>query len=395
MKRQPAAPPLTLLVHDGELADVRALLEAIGTPFVERLGAASGEDRSAHWDLVIASPKRILDLQLDAPGAQPTQIAILAQDSRTLRTSLRRAGIQLMVRRPVHPATLRALVVHALYRGPEKRRSARVNVGAPVRLRFGWRQRPAILVDLSVTGCRLVTEKPIERGKVVRLQIPPALSGGKAVGVRARVLSSAADRERTAGRFITTARFEQVNHRLHEQLRAAVAVHQDGPAVYEGAARDPAAASRAAGTQAVLPIAPPPPAAAVTETLTVPAVESAQCEASEPAAPDPPMIALVEEATRVLMGRDITIGGMRVSPNPLLAVGMDLSLAVHAGDRETPLVVRARVYRDEGERGMVLRFHELSGEASRYLNAVMDDLDLVDVDADGQGCLVTEVLEAS
>ena len=48
-----------------------------------------------------------------------------------------------MVRRPFHPAALRALVVHSLYRGPEKRRSPRVNVGAPVRVKLGWRHREA------------------------------------------------------------------------------------------------------------------------------------------------------------------------------------------------------------------------------------------------------------
>jgi hypothetical protein len=43
---------------------------------------------------------------------------------------------------------------------------------------------------------------------------------------------------------------------------------------------------------------------------------------------------------------------------------------------------------------MVLRFHALSPDATRYLNEVMDHLPLADVDEDGDGCLVTEILEA-
>src|SRR5439155_17335785 len=135
MKQAPAATPRSLLIHDGELADVRALLVSLGIPFVERLGAESPADRTTPWELVIASAKRILELRLPAVSSPPTQIAILAHDARTLRSSLRRTGTTLMVRRPVHPAALRALVVHSLYRGTEKRRSTRVNVGAPVRVK--------------------------------------------------------------------------------------------------------------------------------------------------------------------------------------------------------------------------------------------------------------------
>ena len=111
------------MIHDGDLADVRALLVSLRIPFVERLGAETAEDRNCRWDLVIASAKRILDLQIPHSSSPPTQIAILSHDARTLRSSLRRTGTTLMVRRPVHPAALRALVLHSLYRGPEKRRS--------------------------------------------------------------------------------------------------------------------------------------------------------------------------------------------------------------------------------------------------------------------------------
>ena len=123
MTPSPAATPRSLLIHDGELADVRALLVSLQLPFTERLGAESAEDRGTRWDLVIASAKRILELQLPHASCPPTQIAILSHDARTLRSSLRRTGTTLIVRRPVHPAALRALVVHSLYRGPEKRRS--------------------------------------------------------------------------------------------------------------------------------------------------------------------------------------------------------------------------------------------------------------------------------
>ena len=372
MNQDPPTTPRSLLLHDGELADVSALLAALDIPFVERLGAENQLDRQISWDLVIASARRILDLQLPASAAPPTQIAILAHDARTLRSSLRRTGTTLMVRRPVHPAALRALVVHSLYRGPEKRRSTRVNVGAPVRIKVGWRPRPALLVDLSVSGCRLMTDRVVEPGRSFRLLIPAELCGGKPLSLEASVVECTASPEALLGRFVTTASFESLSARLHTQLQFAVTLHADGPATCEGAPRLPTAAPRPAA-------APAPVDRRESDRLPL----------------DQRVVALDQEAARVLMGRDLSRGGMRVNPNPLLAVGMNLRLAVHAETREQPLILHATVERDDGELGLVLRFRDLSPELTRYLDYVIHALPLVIDDDDDEGCLITELLEAS
>ncbi len=369
MKQAPAATPPSLLIHDGELDDVRALLVSLKIPFVERIGAESAADRAYPWELVIATAKRILELQLPHSATPPTQIAILAHDARTLRSSLRRTGTTLMVRRPVHPAALRALVVHSLYRGPEKRRSARVNVGAPVRLKLGWRQRTALLVDLSMSGCRLMTDRPIDRATPFRLQLPAAVAGGRALAVASRVVESTASADPVLGRYVTTAAFDVLSARQHVHLHAAVAAHAEGPAVCEGAPRIAAAAKRAD--------------------------PAADRRDSGRHRIDSRVVSLDEEAARVLMGRDLSRGGMRVNPNPLLAIGMNLRLAVHAETREAPLILHAVVDRDDGEHGLVLRFCDLSAELSRYLDYVIHALPLVIDDDDDEGCLVTELLEAS
>jgi hypothetical protein len=278
----------------------------------------------------------------------------------------------MIVRRPVHPAALRALVVHSLYRGPEKRRSTRVNIGAPVRLKLGWRHRDALIVNLSVTGCRLITDRPLERGKAFRLQIPNDVSAGRALAVDARVVECLRSSDPALGRFITSASFDGVDARLHAQLSAAVAAHVEGPAVCAGAP----------------PIAVPASPAA--EEAVAPDLEqggSASADALEES--------LDEEAAHVLMGRDLSRGGMRVDPNPLLALGMNLRLAVHAETREAPLILNAMVVRDDGEQGLVLRFRDLSPDLSRYLDYVIHALPLVIDDDDDEGCLITELLEAT
>jgi hypothetical protein len=441
MNQDPAI-PLSLLVHDGELGDVRALLDEIGTPYVERCGGLESDDRGTSWALVIATPKRILDLHLH-PAVSPAKIAVMSQDSRTLRNSLRRHGIELLVRRPVHPATLRALVVHALYQGPEKRRTARVNVGAPVLYRAGWRQRPALLMDLSLGGCRLLIDRQLERGAPLTLALPAEIAGGKAFNVKGEVLHSNPDASGSGGRFVTAARFTHPGKRQNANLKTAIAAHAQGPAVFEGA--PPLSSVEPAADAAPPTIAEPassaaPPASSVPASSAKPSASSVPASSAAPpacgepacAAPHPtptpaisgtpgaaptaprpaPMpapeerrtaprhtldqrvVSLAEEAARVLMGRDITIGGMRVDRHPALELGSDVQLAVHTTTRDTPLIVRAKVHRDNGDRGMVLRFHALSPDATRYLNEVMDNLPLADADEEGEGCLVTEILEA-
>jgi len=74
---------------------------------------------------------------------------------------------------------------------------------------------------------------------------------------------------------------------------------------------------------------------------------------------------------------------------------MNLRLAVHADTREVPMILSAMVVRDDGEQGLLLRFRDLSADLSRYLDYVIHALPLVIDDDDDEGCLVTELLEAS
>jgi hypothetical protein len=381
-----ASAPVTLLVHDGELCDVRDLLARLGTSFVERRGAPADGDRDAHWDLVISTPNQLLALHLQNDDKPPRQIAICDQDSRTLRASLQRAGIQLMVRRPVHPAALRALIVHALYRGPEKRRSRRVSVGAPVRYRIGWSQRSAILADLSLGGCRLLASEEIERGRALRLLVDPALAGGKAFSVRARSLGSSPAGVGAAGTIAFTAKFERVSPRLAEKIGAMVSAHVSGPATFsEEIAQESAGPAGEAPPTPTEQVAPEPP-----RQMAPLAEDRRQGERREI---EHRVAGLDEEATRILMGRDISLGGMRVDPNPRLRLGECLDLAIHVEGRKKPLVLGARVHRNDGERGVVLRFLGVPSETARELTDLMAAMPLIDPAEGSGGVLVSEILE--
>lgn len=370
--RAPAR-PATLLVHDGELADVRALLGRLAVPTTERRGALAAGDLEQSWGLVVTTPQRTRALRFSG-SPRPTCIAICDRDSRTLRNALRRAGVALMVRRPVHPAALRALVLHALYRGPERRRNARVSIGAPVWLRRLFRRERVILADLSVGGCRLLTDRPVEAGRRITLFLPPELAGGRGLALRARALRHW--QETPDGDHCVAAKFDAMRARKLESLRRIVEAFADGPATFE-AGREEAPVAEAAESRAPL----------VTE----------ECRSTQPArsAPEPRATPQCHEAARVLLGRDLSIAGMRVDRDAKLRVGSDVRLAIHVTTLDTPLVVTARVHRDEGRRGIVLRFHALSAEENRHLTALVDSLPAFDPDAhEGGGVVVSELLDA-
>ncbi len=384
--------PRSLVLHDGELADVCALIAKLGVDHTEHRGRPDTEIAKIAWDLVVATPKRLLELAL-APDVRPTRIAILEKDSKTLRSMLQRAAIELIVRRPVHPEALRLLIVHSLYCGPEKRQSRRVSIGASVRIRTGLRRRPAILAELSVNGCRLLCDEPIAEGKRVRISIPAGIARGKGLTLSGRVMRSdwGASGARIAVEFPT------VSAKLAQRLKGTISAHTTGPALFEGAVPAEAAASAAAD-----------PAASATRAAAGPAVTSTADHGfivqrderrSSPRRELPKqVVALGLEAARVLIGRDISQGGMRVEPHSEVSLGDDLQIALHLRAREEPLIVQARVARDDADDGLLLRFHDLSESAESYLRRMVNFLPIIAVSEGGEegaGIIVSEILEVN
>jgi len=320
--------PKLLLVHDGELRDVASLIGSLGVGHVERRGGPHPEDNATVWDLVVASSRRGVALDFSHQDTPPAVIAILEHDSRTLRNQLQRVGIRTLVRRPVHPAALRALILHSLYKGPEKRRTPRVSVGAEVQIRAGWRSRKALLADLSRGGCRLLLDKPVPRGKSLTLTVPAEVSGDKPFTLKARVLEEGSCEDDGFHTHQVTARFEGLAIKQLRRLSATLARYAGGPARYAAASSDDAQRLATLGA----------------------------------------------EAGRVLVGREPSLSSMRVDPNPDLAVGMEVHLGAHLAEHSDPVRLRARVERDDGDRGLLLRFDPVDQTMRDGLKTILDSL---------------------
>lgn len=373
--------PRVLLAHDGELGDVRDLLEEMGVDYQEHCGDLQAEDQQILWKVIIGTSRQVLALQVGAAGEKPTRIALLEEGARDPIPMLRRSGIDLMIQRPVDPTALRLLILHALYQGPEKRRHPRVTIGAPVRYRMGIRKRSALLADLSLRGCRLITKEPAQRDRRIKIFLGADLGGSGSLALRARVVRSGPTEGAGDGAYATAVTFDLVPRAEARRLREILAAHLTSPASLERAD-----AVRADTLDAV--------ASVVAESS-----DAAPAAGERRQAPrysiDRHIIALGVEAACVLIGRDISLAGMRVESHDSIEVGDELRVALHVGSRSEPLVVQARVDRDDGHQGMMLSFHGLSEAAESYLGKLVGFLPILAARGgdQGSGVIVSQVLE--
>ena len=132
--------PPVILLHDGELDDVRELLDELGAEYLQLRGGNIPETLDPPEHLFITTSRRAM-LARDWPPSRgtpprPYKIGIVSEDSNTLRSMLRRIGFDLLIRRPVHPYALRLVILRALYLGEERRRERRVPVGYEISYRL-------------------------------------------------------------------------------------------------------------------------------------------------------------------------------------------------------------------------------------------------------------------
>jgi hypothetical protein len=76
-------------------------------------------------------------------------------------------------------------------------------------------------------------------------------------------------------------------------------------------------------------------------------------------------------AARILIGRDLSSGGMRVAPCANLKVGDALKLVIYGPAGRPPLVIRALVSRDDGDDGCVLQFENVAPKTVAELSEWM------------------------
>ncbi len=413
-----AARQALLVLDDGELDDVVALLNELGIELTHLRGGVIPAQIAPPTRLLVTTPRRAM-LAKDWPRGEPLRIAVVTEDSNTLRAMLRRVGFDLLLRRPIHPYALRLVLLRALYVGEEKRREERIPVGVEVSFRTGFRRRKALLADVSPRGCRLLSEQALSAGARITLALPKELSA-TGLSLPTKVVRVSAKPE-VDGRYEVGLAFESLSKERHQQLRALLKQLSDAAGIEDPRALAAKTAGRAAAAAQPLANGPAgataPPTVRPTPTAKLPpgarqsvarapiALPPRRDAAAEDAESDRrkhqrgvferEVAKLDDEASSVLLGRDLSIGGMRVEYHPNLRLGDLLQLALYVSPREEPLVVKARVVQDAGS-GLGLAFEGVDPELAARLERVVARLPIVESlqagEAAGLGSVVTRVL---
>ena len=388
--------PAVLVLDDGELDDIQQMLQEMEIPFARIRGGAIVSGTEPPKDLLIATPRRIdaVRAALDGAADPPIRVMVVNEDSNALRTQLRRSGFDYLVRRPVHAEALRLMLLHCCYQGEERRREPRVAVGVEVSFRSGLSSRAATLVDLSSRGCRLLSHHRVELGKRITVQIPEALDhGGDLLALSAKVVHTQDADTGGAEAFWLGCVFEKVDELALDALALIIEDHAQGPATLRtGAPSTPNPQSA--------PSAPPRAAAAPAKPRRAPEPERATtCDdrrRERRAVYSQTIPAFAERALRVLVGRDLSVGGMRVERHSELWLGDHLQLAIYGEAGVDPMLIWGHVERSDGDNGLVIRFDPLDEATQTRLERLVSSLPAVeslsDSEAEAMGTVLSEIL---
>jgi hypothetical protein len=387
--------PRVLLIDDGDLLRIRKILEAFDVDLESIRGALVTEDLESPFDLVIGTVKQILafedKLDLSAMAGKPVWIAVHSQDFLPLRVRLRKMGVSYLVQSSVGSDALRLLVHHSLYQGPNRREDSRLPIGTPVTCADadGTTNR-AVLLDLDSQGCRLVRDTNVPNGSLVVVELPGKLAGGTKLGLPSRAVRCKPQPD-GLGHIIAVA-FEDLDadsaQKLDDILQGKVigtVVTRLGEDLSEQTASTTVQGSRSTATAQSTPHAASEPPA------DPQAPSAADHRRNRRVSYSREVTALVGGGAHAIMGRDLSVVGMRSDPVPELVVGTELELAIYGASGSEPVLVSAVVARDDGLQGTVFRFEPINAADLPQLERIIDSAREVHALQDDRPVVVAEV----
>ena len=242
------------------------------------------------------------------------------------------------------------------------------------------------------------------------MQVPSELCGDDAFTLPGRVVRCQRDHSSPAdGSYAVAIQFSQLGESALSLLDEALAAHQLGAASARDRSEAPLAPRSATGDESSPRVVRRVPA----REREVPRDRPSSSRVDPPGAETPSagerrrkrrgryanrVVAAAADGSlhRVLIGRDLSPGGMRVDAQKDLAVGASLRIAIYDTARETPMVVMAKVARDDGKQGLALIFENLAPGVAEELEQLVAALPPVECLQDGEtgalGTVVSEIL---
>lgn len=488
---QPMAPGKVALLQRGqELLEFTQLLDELGIPYESFAEDLPRIEDLQEVRLILASTERLLESGPPHLSNWPRTIAVIQDPSKTLSAHLGRIGVSMILCRPIHPQAMRLILLHEVYRGPEKRVRGRTLIGQPVRLRAGLFSSKGTILDLSPSGARIQMTSAPKVGSKMRLLLGAELNGGKPLKLATQVVRVGRPKDAEGNKTaFAEVGLSILDAKKNQKPIAAILQHfAFGPGRWTdvgrqnpGGAADPNEVSHPDGlsqTDVATPVDCDEGATDISETSSVDANEDAsdsprrlpptaarraapvdkgisiqaakpapKAQKPNPAEPELPpqvqatsaadaeraraalieeenwnasadagatvefddaafdddfsdatnvasevdeagedgadrrtnqrvpydrrIVALGEEAARVLVGQDLSRGGMRVLSRDGVSVGDLLKVALHCGTMMEPVVVAARAVREHGEDGMILNFEDLTDSQIEHLEKIV------------------------
>jgi hypothetical protein len=218
----------------------------------------------------------------------------------------------------------------------ENRLALRVPVRVELRVWDGWRSRPCEMIDLSLTGARLRFDEPVTADRRPWIWLPAGLGGSYPQPIGAEVTWADALAGAPTGHCQVGVRFRRFPLGGRKRLARVLA---------DLVGRVPTGAE-----------IPEPP----------------ERRGSPRRAFERRIIARGRGTPLVLLGRDLSAGGLCVETNRALAVGDRMQLALHAGG-SVPLVMSAEVVRAIGDGRWGLAFRETTPGQQAQLDRILHD----------------------
>ena len=364
-----AGPPSVVLLDDGELERVRAILERLGVEFVlcRRVADAASVPRAR--DLLVSTVRRALAMPelgvCPVTEAPPLWLCIHGQDFDELRAKLRARGVHYLVNSAVDQESLRLLIEMLLNGQHERRYASRLPVGCEVSVRVDRVVQFAKLLDLSREGARLRAETALEVGDRVEVELPQELRGA-ALGCLAGRVARAEPWPGPGGRsgFSIAVELDALSGDAARELDAILSGSHPATRISALAAprpRERRRAQRRAYRRRVAALSP--------------------ADAGTP---------------RLALGHDLSVAGIRIARQPGLKKGVGVAIGLYGAEGGTPLTLEAEVVADHGPRGIGLAFKRVNAEQRAALEKLVAALPLLESLGDdaesGRGLMVSSVL---
>ena len=347
--------PSALLLDDGELGRVRSVLARLGVEFEHHTGYEGAGGVFRPRQLLVSSVARagfVSELEtLDGETCDPIWVCAHNQDFLPMRERLRGLGAHYLISSVLDREAMRLFFIQVLHRGVERRRNPRLQVLEAIPYRIGAVYDSGHLEEISREGCRVVMAEPASAGTDAAVCLPPELSSGEKRWLGGTVTHCSAEAERSGREGFSVI---VVFRNLPPDAQARI---------------DAILAGRNLGTR-ITPLSPPlAETRAPVTSPAQPAPEAAERRVSRRRYPSKLMV-LDDDTPQVVLGRDLSVAGIRLAAHPSLSVGAHVSVVLYGDADDEPLLVSAEVVREDAG-GFGLNFDPLTPEQRAWLGRVV------------------------